>query len=254
MKHPTLKKFLKRKNNIMTWKEVWSNTECNYYSRAKILNFSPRTLEDLIEIMDFDISSEDWEKNISVVMETSCNDIPKNILEVGCGAGAWLFPFYKMGSRVSGVDFLPYLIECAKSIMPEGRFYSADADEALFGEEKFDLILCNSVFQYFRSYEYAEKVLINMLSHLGDSGACLLTDLFCEDKKDEYKKFRIDELKISEEEWDRRYSSSGHLYLNRDRIKSLCSQNGFNAKIINNRFIGYNHSKFRFDLMIRREK
>ena len=174
----------------MTWKEVWSNTECNYYSRAKALNFSPRTLEDLIEIMDFDISSEDWEKNISVVMEASCNDIPKNILEVGCGAGAWLFPFYKMGSRVSGVDFLPYLIECAKSIMPEGRFYSADADKALFGEEKFDLILCNSVFQYFRSYEYAEKVLINMLSHLGDNGACLLTDLFCEDKKDEYKKFQ----------------------------------------------------------------
>ena len=237
----------------MSWKEVWSNTECHYFSRAEKYSFSPETLDDLIDIMDFDISSQDWKKNISSILEKIDNNRPNKVLEVGCGAGAWLFPFYKMGSTVYGIDFLPYLIKCAKSIMPEGKFSVCAADKMALNKERFDLILCNSVFQYFSSAEYANNVLREMLSMLTDDGACLVTDLFCEENKEDYKMFRMSELKITEDEWDRRYSSADHLYLNREKTRDVCEKMGFDVKIINNMSIGYNHGRFRFDLLARRK-
>ena len=235
----------------MSWKEIWNNKDCHYFSKAKLFDFSPTSLDDLIDIMDFDITPEDWSKNISLILEKTEKSYPDKVLEVGCGAGAWLFPFYRMGSKVHGIDFLPYLIKCAKSIMPDGEFFTCDADRIPFEKEKFDLILCNSVFQYFKSIEYAEKVLCEMLSRMTPDGCCLITDLFCEEKKEDYKRFRMSELKISEEEWNSRYSSVDHLYLNKNSVKEKCEQMGFNTTIINNQFIGYNHGSFRFDLLVK---
>jgi len=92
-----------------------------------------------------------------------------------------------------------------------------------------------------------------MLSLLCEDGVCLITDLFCEESKDDYKLFRMSELKITEDEWNRRYSAADHLYLNREKTRSICEKMGFDVKIINNMSIGYNHGRFRFDLLARRK-
>jgi SAM-dependent methyltransferase len=84
-------------------------------------------------------------------------DPVSNILDVGCGAGQWalaaacLYP----GAQVTGVDADEYLLSLAGDYAlrhdhPNCLFFKARLENlsALFDEQSFDLILCNSVIQY----------------------------------------------------------------------------------------------------------
>ena len=71
-----------------------------------------------------------------------------SIFEVGCGAGAFLYPFYQMGHRVAGIDYAQNLVHLAATVMPAAEIRLGEAT-ALPTQQSYDVVVSNGVFLYF---------------------------------------------------------------------------------------------------------
>jgi len=228
------------------WKDIFNNRLIDLKNNLNIKQ--PKTLEQLLIVSDMKITTENYNKSFYYLNTLK----PKRVLEIGCGIGINLLNFYQTGSDVCGVDYAEETIETCKFFMPNGQFVVSDALNYNF-DNKFDLILSNSVFQYFDNYEYSCKVIKKMLSHLDKNGICIISDLFCLDKMEEYIAFRKKELNISDYEWDTRYSGLNHLYYDKNKLKNYVESLNFGVKLVEPSFYQSGHNQFRFDLRITNE-
>ena len=79
----------------------------------------------------------------------------KNVLDIGCGEGAFAAELQKNGNRITGVDLLP---QPANTTALE-RYFSADLDEGIsgvvkaLGDQRFDRILLLDVLEHLRTPE-----------------------------------------------------------------------------------------------------
>ncbi len=62
------------------------------------------------------------------------------LLDMGCGAGMFCNLAAERGSRVSGIDAAPALIDIAKSRTPHGRFEVGNMESLPFAEAAFDVV------------------------------------------------------------------------------------------------------------------
>lgn len=93
------------------------------------------------------------------------NNGVQSVYEVGCGSGVNLYLFQnRLGKngQFGGIDYSTNLINIAKRIIHSNDLSCDDAinlDETI----KYDLVMADSVFQYFDDIVYAEAVLRKML-------------------------------------------------------------------------------------------
>ena len=113
-----------------TWKDIWNKQD----------RFNKIILDFLIKANGFDSGSgsfnvEDWIKYTKSIFDLI--GIKKNdkVFEVGCGAGAFLFPLYLKGINVSGIDYSNQLIDIAKKFLPENSFSVGDAADIIIWEK-----------------------------------------------------------------------------------------------------------------------
>ena len=111
------------------------------------------------------------------------------LYEVGCGNGANLLLTSEMGYKSSGIDYSKSLVEGGNKILAK---YGIVLDHGNADEidviTKYDVLLSNGVFAYFKDLEYAEKVLESMLNKANCMIA--LIDIHDKDKEDSYYKYR----------------------------------------------------------------
>ena len=142
------------------WKKIWNKEPLPMGSNTQSV------LQSLITKDGFNtgygtISEEAWLKYISYVEDKLLLNNTKSIYEVGCGAGAFLYPFYKNGYKVGGIDYSDSLIKEAHKYM-DATFEIGEAIN-ITDIPLYDTVISNSVFFYFPSYQYAEKVLSLMV-------------------------------------------------------------------------------------------
>ncbi len=68
------------------------------------------------------VSEDAWRDFVERIVETLDVGPGTSVFDVGCGAGAFLFPLAENGYLVGGLDPSPALIARAKAAMPEGRW------------------------------------------------------------------------------------------------------------------------------------
>ncbi|MGH9467943.1 MAG: class I SAM-dependent methyltransferase, partial [Terriglobales bacterium] len=71
-----------------------------------------------------------------------------SLFEVGCGAGALLYPLAEHGCRVGGIDYSAALIAAARAALPDGDWRCAEAGAPL---PAADFVVASGVFLYFPS-------------------------------------------------------------------------------------------------------
>ena len=111
----------------------------------------------------------------------------KQVLEIGCGTGLILFKILEKCDHYTGIDFSAPALENILSILQQD---SADLDKVTLlkceadkldqifqPSQKFDLIILNSVVQYFPNIDYFEKVLNQAKSFLTQDGVIYLGDI-----------------------------------------------------------------------------
>lgn len=155
------------------WKSVWES------KNIENLNLNKSEFEvfcDLKKADGFDVNIENEEvyyksfynawKEMYQKIKAFVGDDVRSIYEVGCGSGVNLFLFQnRMGEEVQlgGIDYSASLIDIAKYIVHSKDLICGEA-ENMDETEKYDLVMADSVFQYFDGVDYGELILRKMLS------------------------------------------------------------------------------------------
>jgi SAM-dependent methyltransferase len=167
------------------------------------------------------------------------------VYEVGCGAGAFLYPLYQKGAGVGGLDSSQSLLAIARSVMPRGIFDEGDA-ATIPPLPLADFVLANSVFQYFPSQDYACRVLHQMTSKATIAIAVL--DLPDQDLRDQDIAMRVKAL-AGTDTYASKYSGLEHRYYSREWISQVLSGLGLQGvSTLSQSLPGYANAPFRFNV------
>jgi trans-aconitate methyltransferase len=225
-----------------TWDEIWERRQLDRGSRS--------TLSALIAADGFDtptarLSEADWSRAIDGIVDRIELSASGSVFEVGCGAGAFLYVLYTRGYIVSGIDRSSTLVDYARSVMPQGHFEVADAD-TFDTTRRTDTAICNSVFLYFPSLAYANRVIRRMATKATRAVAILdVPDLATKDEAIRRRK----ELAGGGEAYAVRYAGLDHRYYARDWfVEALTAAGLSKIQVWTQPEGGSENSRFRFNV------
>lgn len=162
-----------------------------------------------------------------------------SIYEVGCGAGAMLYPYHQELYKVGGIDLSNSLIELAKLNLPTGSFVQGEAIE-LNVEEKWDHLISFGLFFYFPDMEYVETVLDKMVEKaIRTISVYDIPDLAT---KEECENMR----RLTTENYDELYKGLDHLYFTREWFTNYAHKKGLHISVFDQLIPGYVNGKYRF--------
>jgi len=232
------------KNN---WKSIWLKKGQNISEKNNL------SLIDLIKADGFDSGAgdhtlESWKQFTALVIQKMGICDSNQVLDVGCGGGAFIMPIYEVGAKVFGIDYSDSLIKLAKHAMPSGEFQVAEANSIPFDSEQFDVVLSHSIFQYFPSVEYAQKVISEISRVLVKGGKAAILDINDAQKKEQF--FEIRMAKIGKEQYKEKYDAYPHRFYEKKWFLDSCNDLGLKASIEDQAIEAYGNSKFRFNVYI----
>jgi SAM-dependent methyltransferase len=228
------------------WIDVW---------QRKGVEITGVDLPDLIRGGGFDtgtgeISLSDWLGVARLIADKIEASAAARVIEIGCGAGAMLYPLRDVGPELYGLDYSQTLIEAARRALPQGHFHCGEAAANPFEAGFFDAAFSHSVFFYFPNLEYAGQVLREMLRVVrAGCGRILILDVPDAAKMEACESFRrrnADPIKG--------YSTDPqgpfrHLYFPRSFFQEFARINGLGIDIFDQDIPGYPMSPFRFNVL-----
>jgi amino acid adenylation domain-containing protein/thioester reductase-like protein len=169
------------KDQIDDWKTVFENTYLNSKTTYPLMN----TIGWDSSYTKKPIPIEEMEAWVDEKVEKISQLKPKKILEIGCGTGMLLFRLAKECALYVGTDIAKKGLDWISQTLPQTtidptkvRLFQCSAlDFSHFEDECFDLVILNSVVQYFPSLEYFLDVLRKASSVLTENGSIYLGDL-----------------------------------------------------------------------------
>ena len=121
------------------WKTIWE--------KRNIIDNYDDLLSELIRLDGFDgktgkIELSAWMRYIDFIANKIGFDESSSIFEIGAGAGAFLYPFHKMGYNVAGIDYSESLVHAAKRLWNAPVEYQEAIQVSVL--PLFDIVLSNS--------------------------------------------------------------------------------------------------------------
>lgn len=224
------------------WYTIWN--------KRQVTETENLTLASLIAADGFDtaygsVNEMAWIKYIQHIA-AKLQIIPKDSLfEVGCGAGAFLYPFYQQGNKVAGIDYSVKLVKIAIDVMPTADISVGEAID-IQTENQFDIVLSNGVFLYFHNYDYAAQVLQRMVKIAKKSvGVFDIPDL---SKQNEALASR--KAILGDAEYEKKYKDLNHLYYSKDWFGQVLSTAAVKITIEDQYIENYSNSQYRFNVFI----
>jgi trans-aconitate methyltransferase len=223
-----------------SWQQVWA---------ARQLDESiPSTLGRLLAADGHDtgfgdLTDASWRSHVHDVARRLGLEPGASVFDVGCGAGAFLFPLWEAGHVVGGLDASAALVDLASTALPDGRFLVADAAD-LDLDAPYDAVVSSGVFLYFPDLDYAARVLVRMAESARRGIAVLdVPDLAQRDEA-----LRMRRGFMSEAEYEERYRGLDHLYFPREWFAETL---GRDADVWDQDIEGYANAAHRFNVTVR---
>ena len=170
-----------------------------------------------------------------------------SVYDVGCGAGANLYLMQRDGIAVGGTDYAAPLVETARKVLPDARELTCGEADAFDTALKYDAALSNSVFSYFPSEEFAERVLTRMLEKT--TGAIGLIDLHDADKEEDFLAYR----RATIPDYDERYKGLGKFFYRRSFFENFARAHDLNINFPAIEMEGYWNTPFVFNVFMYRK-
>lgn len=230
------------------WKDVWDRRKIE-----SINSSNNNILEALIKVDGFDTGMGDY--SVNQWLELTKKQVERlniskidNVLEVGCGSGAFLYCINKYTNcSITGIDYSEALIDIANKNI-SGNFSVSEANKIPFSDCQFNIVLSHSVFQYFPSEEYAAQVLQEMYRVLRGSGKICIMDINDKSFEQSYYSDRRSLYK-DPDEYDQKYNGYEHLFFEKNKFIELLSRAGFvNIIMFKHDIPEYINSRFRFNI------
>lgn len=161
------------------------------------------------------------------------------VYEVGCGSGGFLYPLYKDGYQVGGIDRSQNLIDIALINLHGEDFKCGDAQE-ITTTEKWDHVISFGLFLYLPSIKYAEELLLKMLEKANKSVSIYeLPDL---NKQDDCEAMR----RSTTPNYDADYAGLEHLYFSKQWFCDFAKRNSLHLTLFDQVIPDYENGKYRF--------
>lgn len=224
------------------WEELWNN---------KRLDTESPDLGTLIAMVgwkssDGDLSEQQFLKFVSFVAGKLNISAGDRILEIGCGPGGFLLPFYQNGYAVTGLDYSESLIQICRKVMPNGQFHRGEANHLPFPDQPFDVILSNSVCHYFPDHTYMEQVLSETSRCLASGGRGAVLDANDAAKEEAFMQHRYERFG-GKEEYDRQNQGLGQLFYRKEWLMSAGARHGLTGYIEDQVIERYHNTPYRFN-------
>lgn len=226
------------------WKEIWE--------KRLVDDNHNDLLSELIRLDGFDgktgkIELSSWLKYFDSICEEIGIQNSDSIFEVGCGSGAFLYPFYRQGHVVEGIDYSLALVNAANKLWQAPISHCEAKNISL--SPQFDVVVSNSVFFYFPDLEYAESVIEKMINKSRRIIAIL--ELPNKDLEDVSEKARMD--LIGHEIYDKDYKELKHLYYSKNWMYQIGQKFNLKVKIFDQIIENYNSNQYRFNCIFYKE-
>jgi SAM-dependent methyltransferase len=117
--------------------------------------------------------------NIRALQRMRLDRSSARILDVGCGSGATLLPFLRLGfsqEQLSGVDVSAERIAQARHALPQADFRCESGDAMSFETAAFDLVFESTMFVLMTSDEVAARIARDMIRVTKPGGHIMLVD------------------------------------------------------------------------------
>ena len=231
---------------VNNWERVWSQ-------RVSDPEMAVNSLQQLIALDGFDsplgaMLENDWNTYVDVVAKRVGLSEGDSVFDVGCGSGAFLFPFHLKGNAVGGIDYSAALIEVAQLYMPERREEFSVLDAKEFSEIPIDIVVANHVIHYFSSLNDAEIVVSKMLRK--SVKAVYISGVPDADLQIESELYRRRILPTNQ--YKAKYAGLEILYYDRNFFVELAKAYSFNVRFFDHDMPGFAQNRFRFDCLMTR--
>jgi len=227
---------------MSNWKEIWNKDD----------RVDRIILDMLIKADGFDsptgsFTVDDWMEYTDTLYARLDIKEDCSIFDVGCGSGAFIYPFYLKNYDIGGLDYSKKLIFLARAIMPNREFI---VDEAIRinTQDKYDIVVSHGVFFYFNDLDYAREVIVKMIKKSNEKIA--IFDINDEAKQQMYHKLRMQTM--SKEEYEKKYEGLEHLFYPKDFFRQIAKEHDLDIEIWDQDFDKYNNSQFRFNVIMRK--
>jgi len=176
-----------------------------------------------------DLSYDEWQRLTGFFISKLGITPNDDVFEVGCGSGAFLNEIKQAGSY-SGIDYAEDAIAKINTVI-DGDFKVSEASVIPFEDNSFNKIISFGVFFYFDGYEYANKVIDEMIRVLKPGGKIFIGEINDIEKKELALQLRDE----SEDKRDQhRVSSSDidHLYYPVSFFEKVAQNKSMNIEVI----------------------
>jgi amino acid adenylation domain-containing protein len=179
-----------RAEHATAWKQVWDEA---YRQKSAHEDATFNTNGYNSSYTGLPIPAEEMQEWVDHAVERVLSLRPSRVLDIGCGAGLLLFRIAPHCSHYCGTDFSSEAIRCIEaqldsSFLSQVRVLKRLADDfSGFEPGSFDVVIINSVIQYFLDVDYLLRVLESALSvirpggfvFIGDVRNLQLLEMFC---------------------------------------------------------------------------
>ena len=227
------------------WNKIWENRTSDISISDDIFDmFCKLKKADGFDTQDIDgyyeAFFEEWHK-MTERIEQNVGNIA-SAYEVGCGSGVnlYLFQQLKKLGGVGGCDYSEAQIRLAHKVVKAEDLYCMEADH-ISTESKYDLILADSVFQYFQNPEYGMRVLEKMWEKANK--IVVITEIHDEEKKEEHLNF----LRQCVENYDEKYKGLDKTFYTKEMFQKFAEKTGAECRIVKPGNELYWNNKYVFD-------
>lgn len=234
------------------WKNIWEKKglENIDLERDEFLVFCDLKKADGFDVnvhneqLYFKAFYDEWMKMYKKLNEIAENSI-QSVFEVGCGSGVNLYLFRNRIKDISigGIDYSQGLINIAKSVVPSEDLVCGNAED-MYVDAKYDLVMADSVFQYFGSQEYAADILNKMI--LKSNKVVYVSEMHNVDFREEWLEYRRNSM----DDYDQIYKGLDKLFYSKDWVLDIARRNGKQVLFSKSENPEYWNSKYVFNCFI----
>lgn len=226
------------------WEKIWQSKGQSFEKKEDVFEM----FCELKRANGFDVQvDKDYYRNFWKQWEDMKNKIEEltggfeSVYEVGCGSGVNLYMFKKLCgiSRLAGSDYSEALIRIAKSAV-EGDFLCSEAVKTDVSE-KYDVVMADSVFQYFQDEQYGMKVLGRMYEKA--EKLIVITEIHDIEKKE----LLLAHRRASVENYDDLYKGLDKTFYSREAMTGFAREHNLKIEIVRPQNKSYWNNDFVFD-------
>lgn len=237
-----------RCNLMNLWCDIWSKKTTQINDVNDIFGtFCELKKADGFDTQDikgyYEAFFEEWksmENNIRLYVDNY-----KSVYEVGCGSGVNLYLFNKLHGveKLGGLDYSKSLIEVAKSVIFSDDIKAMEADQ-LDISFQYDIVISDSVFQYFQTPDYGMEVLEKM--YLKAKKMVIVTEIHDMEKMEEHLDYR----RACVENYDEKYKGLDKTFYSKSMFEDFAKRVGAECVFIEPQNTLYWNNQFVFDCYI----